>query len=700
MKAFESAQIRNVAFVGHGGCGKTSLVAAALHAMGSTPRLGRVDDGSAPTDFDPEEIDRGISIQTAVAHGDWAGSRINLVDTPGYANFVGEALAALRAVDGAIVVVDGVAGPEVQTHRLFHAARDMDLPCLFVVNRMDRDNASFGRVIETLRRDFGRTVTPISFPLGEAGGFSGVVDLISAKAHAFKDDESGRFSDFKMAKDLEEATGRFRQELVEQVAETDEALMSEFFDKGTLPPDSLLKGLRSACRRSLIFPVAPASSLRHIGAAQLLDAVVSCVPAPTDRAPWVGQGPSGVESRSCAANAPASAIVFKTVSDPHAGRLSFVRVVSGTFNHDLTITIATRDVHERVGALSHAIGKSLAPVAELIAGEIGVISKLKEARTGDTLSDKAKPVAFPAFEWPETLTTFAIAPKTRGDDDKIGVALHRLTEEDPTLRLEHAAETHELLLRGLGQLHIETVVSKLARRYKVEVTLKRPTIPYRETIKAAADGHGRHKKQTGGHGQFGDCKITMRPLPRGEDFRFVNGTFGGSIPRNFLPAIEKGIQESRRRGVLAGCPMVDFEVEVTDGQYHDVDSSEMAFKIAGSLAFRDAVGRCRPTLLEPMMSVEVVMPEEFAGAVMGDLSSRRGRPQGMEPHRGAQKIRAEVPLAEMESFDQDLTSLTGGRGSFHMELIRYDEVPGHLIEKVAAEIRAHRPGDHHKEEES
>jgi len=700
MKAFESAQIRNVAFVGHGGCGKTSLVATALHAMGVTPRLGRVSEGTAATDFDAEEIERKISIQTSVASGDWAETRINLIDTPGYANFVGDALAALRAADAAIEVVDAVSGPEVQTHRLFHAAEDADLPRVFVVNRMDRDNASYGHTIEMLRAAFGRAVMPISFPVGEGGAFQGVVDLVQGKAFRFEEDESGGFKEFTMPADLEEATGRFRQDLVEQVAETDEALMTEFFDKGTLSPEVLARGLKKACSLGQLFPVLPCSSLKNIGASQLLDAIVAYVPSPSERPPVAGRGPAGEETRACSVDAPASAIVFKTISDPHAGKLSFVKILSGRFNHDLTVTVGDREVQERVGALSHVVGKSLAPATELIAGDIGVISKLKEAHTGDTLSDKAHPIVFPPFEWPETLTTFAIEPKTRGDDDKIGVAMHRLMEEDPVLKLEHATETHELLLRGLGQLHIETVVSKLSKRYKVEVNLRRPTIPYRETIKASADGHGRHKKQTGGHGQFGDCKITMRPLPRGEDFKFINGTFGGSIPKNFLPAIEKGIQESRKRGVVAGCPMVDFEVEVTDGQYHDVDSSEMAFKIAGSLAFKDAVAKCRPTLLEPMMSVEVVTPEEFAGAVMGDLSSRRGRPQGMEPFRDAQKIRAEVPLAELETFDQDLTSLTGGRGSFHMELIRYDEVPGHLLEKVAAEIRAHRPGDHSKEEES
>jgi|JI10StandDraft_1071094.scaffolds.fasta_scaffold36196_4 elongation factor G len=699
MKAFESTQIRNVAFVGHGGCGKTSLVADALFAMGVTPRLGHVSDGTAATDFDPEEIERKISIQTSVASGDWNNNRINLIDTPGYANFVGDALSGLRAADAAIEVVDAVAGPEVQTHRLFHAAEDMELPRLFVINRMDRDNASYGHTIEMLRRAFGRTVTPIEFPIGEGAAFTGVVDIVNSRAWLFKDDESGECSEMVMPADLAEATARFRQELVEVVAETDEGLMTEFFDKGTLSPEALAEGLRKASYKGQVFPVIPFSSLKNIGAQQMLNAIVAYLPSPADRPAVPGRGPGGPEERPCSVDAPAAAIVFKTISDPHAGRLSFVRVVSGRFNHDLTVTVLDHDVQERVGALAHVVGKTLVPATELIAGDIGVIAKLKDAHTGDTLSDKAKPIAFAPFEWPETLTTFAISPKTRGDDDKIGVALGRLIEEDPVLKLEHAAETHEMLLRGLGQLHIETVVSKLAKRYKVEVTLRRPTIPYRETIKAAADGHGRHKKQTGGHGQFADCKITMKPLPRGEDFKFVNGTFGGSIPRNFLPAIEKGIQESRKRGVVAGCPMVDFEVTVTDGQYHDVDSSEMAFKIAGSLAFKDAVAKCRPTLLEPMMLVEVVIPEEFAGSVMGDLSSRRGRPQGMEPFKDAQKIKAEVPLSEMETFDQDLTSLTGGRGSFHMELIRYDEVPGHLIEKVAADIRSHRPGDHHKEEE-
>jgi elongation factor G len=382
--------------------------------------------------------------------------------------------------------------------------------------------------------------------------------------------------------------------------------------------------------------------------------------------------------------------VFKTVADPHAGRISVFRVYSGVFKSDSTVHNASRDVAERVGNLELLEGKNQTPVPEIQAGDLGAVAKLNETQTGDTLSDKAHPIAYPPLVFPEPATTFAIEPRTRGDEDKISAALHRLMEEDPVLRLSRDAQTHEMLLSGIGQLHIEVVVGKLKKRYKVEVNLRKPKIPYRETIKGAAEGHGRHKKQTGGHGQFGDCKIRMKPLPRGSDFHFVDDIFGGSIPKNFIPAVEKGIQEARTRGFVAGFPMVDFQVELFDGQYHDVDSSEMSFKIAGSLAFKDAVAKCRPTLLEPVMKVEIAVPEEYAGSVMGDLSSRRGRPQGMEPKGNLQVVKAEVPLSEMLSYDADLTSMTGGRGSYHMEMGHYEEVPGHLQEKIIAAARAER----------
>jgi elongation factor G len=450
---------------------------------------------------------------------------------------------------------------------------------------------------------------------------------------------------------------------------------------------------------SRIFPVFPASSMRNVGLHPLLDDIVDLLPSPADRGEVEGEDPVKKEptTRKPAPDAPLSAYVFKTIADPHAGRISLFRVYSGTLKSDSTVQNASRDTSERLGSLALLQGKTQTPTPEIPAGDIGAVAKLKETQTGDTLCDKAHPIVYPPMVFPEPATTFAMEPKSRGDEDKISQALHRLMEEDPVLRLTRDAQTHEMLLSGMGQLHIEVVVGKLRKRYKVEVNLKKPKIPYLETIKGSAEGHGRHKKQTGGHGQFGDCKIRMKPLPRGSDFKFVDDIFGGSIPKNFIPAVEKGIQDARVRGFVAGYPMVDFQVELFDGQYHDVDSSEMSFKIAGSLAYKDAVAKCRPTLLEPIMKVEIVVPEEFAGSVMGDLSSRRGRPQGMEGRGTLQVIKAEVPQIEMLSYDAELTSMTGGRGSYHMEMSHYDEVPGHLQEKVVAAAKADR-GEQKEEE--
>jgi elongation factor G len=475
--------------------------------------------------------------------------------------------------------------------------------------------------------------------------------------------------------------------------------MEEFFEKGTLAEDKLGPGLRQAVAGGKVFPVLPASSLLNAGVHAVLDAIVDLVPSTADRGEMKGVDPAtkAEVTRRPAADAPLSAFVWKTLVDPHAGRISLFRVYSGTFKSDSAVHNTSRDAAERVGTLLLLQGKAQTQVPEIQAGDLGAVAKLKDTQTGDTLADKASPVVYPAVSFPEPATTFAIEPKTRGDEDKISLALQRLQEEDPVLRVSRDPQTHEMLLSGMGQLHVEVVVGRLRKRYKVEVNLKKPKIPYRETIKGSAEAHGRHKKQTGGHGQFGDCKIRIKPLPRGEDFRFVDDIFGGAIPRNFIPAVEKGIQEARMKGVLAGYPMVDFQVELYDGQYHDVDSSELSFKIAGSLAFKDGVAKCRPTILEPIMRVEIAVPDEYAGAVMGDLSSRRGRPQGMEPKGSLQVIKAEVPLAEMLSYDAELTSMTGGRGSYHMEMDHYDEVPGHLQEKIIAAAKAER-GDVTEEE--
>ena len=692
MKVYDAPSIRNVALVGHGGCGKTSLVSAMLLDMGAVNRLGRVDDGSTVTDFDPDEIERRISLQTALAWGEWRKAKINLLDAPGYANFFAEAQASLRVADAALVVVDAVAGVEVQTERSWHYAAEQAIPRVIVVNRMDRERASFLRTLESLQSAFGRSVVPLAIPLGEEKGFVGVADLLTEKADVYSNDQSGKYQAVDLPPEVREAATTWREKLVEMVAENNEDLMEAFFDKGTLPPEDLVRGLRQAVLAGRILPVLAASSGRNVGVHPILDVIVDLLPSPVDRGETKGMDPVKNEptSRPPSATAPLSAFVFKTLADPHAGRISLFRVYSGVLKSDGTVHNANRDVAERVGALFLLQGKTQTPVPEIQAGDLGAVAKLKETQTNDTLCDKAHPIVYPPISFMEPATTFAIEPKTRGDEDKISQALHRIMEEDPILRLSRDAQTHEMLLSGTGQLHIEVAVGKLRKRFKVEVNLKKPKIAYRETIKGAAEGHGRHKKQTGGHGQFGDCKIRMKPLPRGEDFKFVDDIFGGSIPKNFIPAVEKGIQEARLKGIVAGFPMVDFQVELFDGQYHDVDSSEMSFKIAGSLAFKDAVAKCRPTILEPIMKVEIAVPEEHAGSVMGDLSSRRGRPQGMEPRGGLQVIKAEVPLSEMLSYDAELTSMTGGRGSYHMEMSRYEEVPGHLQEKIVAASKAER----------
>jgi elongation factor G len=690
MKVYDAPSIRNVAVVGHGGCGKTSLVSAMLFDMGAVNRLGRVDEGSTVTDFDPDEIDRKISLQCALAWGEWKKSKVNLLDAPGYANFLSEARAALRVADAALLVVDGVSGVEVQTEKVWGYAADYDIPRLIVVNRMDRERASFLRALESLQRSFGRGVVPLAIPLGEEKGFVGIVELVSEKADVYESDQSGKFKSVDVPAEVQEAARSWREKLVEMVAESNEDLMEAFFNDGTLAQADLVRGLRQAVMAGKIFPVLPASSLRNVGVHPLLDALVDLLPSPADRGEVAGTDPvkKTEATRKPAADAPLSAFVFKTLADPHAGRITLFRVYSGTMKSDTTVYNASRDVAERLGSLELLQGKTQTPVAEIQAGDLGAVAKLKETQTNDTLCDKAHPIVYPPVVFPDPATTFAIEPKTRGDEDKISAALHRLMEEDLVLRVSRDAQTHEMLLSGMGQLHVEVVVGKLRKRFKVEVNLRKPKIPYRETIKAAAEGHGRHKKQTGGHGQFGDCKIRMKPLPRGGDFKFVDDIFGGSIPKNFIPAVEKGIQDARLRGYVAGFPMVDFQVELFDGQYHDVDSSEMSFKIAGSLAYKDAVAKCRPTILEPIMKVEIAVPEEYAGAVMGDLSSRRGRPQGMEPRGSLQVIKAEVPLSEMLSYDAELTSMTGARGSYHMEMSHYDEVPGHLQEKIVAASKA------------
>lgn len=688
MKVYDAPAIRNVALVGHGGSGKTQLASALLFAAGAVNRLGTVDDGTTVTDYDDEAIARRHTLSSSLACLEWQGTKINLIDTPGFANFLPDARAALRVAETAVVVVDAVAGVEVQTEKMWAEAAALGLPRIVVVNRLDRDRASLERTLEALHRDCAREIVPLQLPSGEERAFSGVVDLVRMKALTFAADASGRVTEGPVPEALAARAAEAREQLLEMVAEADESLMDAFFKEGTLTDEQFATGLRTAVRAGKLFPLVCAAGLRVAGAQPLLDALVSLAPSPADR-DFPGLDASGDATGIRASNeGPYAAFVWKSVADQFAGRISLLRVLTGCLKSDSNIHNATRDGSEHVGHLLLLQGKTQVHVAELRAGDLGAVAKLKDTHTNDVLAEKATPVRVAPIRFPEAVLAYAIEPKTRGDEDKISSAMHRLEEEDPSIAYTRDPQTHELLLAGQGQLHIEVTVAKLKRRFGVEVNLKPPRIPYRETITAATEAHGRHKKQTGGHGQFGDCKIRVEPLPRGSEFQFVDDIFGGAIPRQFVPAVEKGIQEARLRGFLAGFPMVDFKATVIDGSYHAVDSNELSFKMAGALAFRDAMSRAHPTLLEPVMQVEVYAPGDFAGDLMGDLNGRRGRIAGMETRGTTSVIRAQVPMAEMLTYEQHLTSATGGRGSYHMEYSHYEEVPHQLQAKIVAAAKA------------
>ena len=685
MKVYDAQSIRNVALVGHSGAGKTQLISALLFGTGAVNRLGRVDDGTTVTDYDEEEIARKHTLSCSLAHAEWNKHKINIIDTPGMANFLSDARAALRVADAALVVVDAVAGAEVSTEKVWAAADEFGVPRIVVLNRLDRERASLERSLESLRTVFGRTVVPVQLPIGEEKHFKGIVDLVSMKAWTFAG-EAGKPSETTVPEEMAAAAQAAREALVEMVAEADDALMEKFFDAGTLTDDELVSGLKRAIAASRVFPLLCTSATTSIGMQPMLDAIINYVPSPAERSFRLADE-NTVEARD---GGPAAAFVWKTVADPFAGRITIFRVLSGTIKADSTVHNTNRESAERLGHLLVLQGKTQTSVPEIKAGDIGAVAKLKETLTGDLLADKGVSLNVAPIKFPEPVISYAIEPKSRGDEEKISSAMHRLQEEDPSIGYHRDPQTKELLLAGQGQLHIEVTVAKLKRRFGVEVLLKPPRIPYRETITSATEAHGRHKKQTGGHGQFGDCKVKFEPLPRGSDFQFVDDIFGGAIPRQFVPAIEKGLQEARTRGFLAGYPMVDFRATVFDGSYHAVDSSEMSFKMAASLAFKDGMSRARPTILEPIMDVEVYAPSDYAGDLMGDLNSRRGRIGGMDTRGASTVIRAKVPMSEMLTYEQHLTSATGGRGSYHMEFSHYEEVPAHLHGKIISAAKAER----------
>jgi len=731
VKTYQGQDIRNIALVGHAHCGKTTLISALLHAAKMTERLGRVDDGSAVTAYDEEDVARRTTMQNALAFAEWRNVKINFLDTPGFPMFVHEARAALLPVEAALLIVNAACGVEAMTRRVWKFSEEFNLPRVIVVDQMDHPRADCERTLNALRESFGRQVVPVQLPIVEGNGqnpnFRGVVDLVTMEAFVYEPDGTGcgRLSEIPVR--LREEATAAHQALVELVAEGKDELMEEYFEKGTIPEEHLIVALHEAIREDRIFPVLFASGLRNVGSDHLLDFLQVYAPAPVERVPVAARGTveSSAVRRARAADEqisqnldgaaasdpgaggptaemvlrkvedrePLSLYVFKTMSDPFAGRISFFKVFSGIARNDVAVTNYTHRNLERLAHLTVMQGRTAMPIAELHAGDIGAVAKLRETFTGDTMGDAGHEIFFDPVTMPEPAVTYAIEPKTRADEDKLAPAVHKLMEEDLMVRFYRDAATHEFLLAGSGQPHIESVVHKLRRRYHTEVTLKAPKVPYRETIRARAEAQGRHKKQSGGHGQFGDCRIRIEPLPLGSGFEFVNEIFGGAIPRTFIPAVEKGIQEAASRGWLAGFPMVDFRAVLYDGSYHDVDSNELSFRLAGRLAFRNCMEQCRPVLLEPLMRVEIEAPEAFTGVLMGDLTGRRGRVQGMGSGRGTTVIRAEVPMAEMLTYGATLTSLTQGLGSFHMEMARYEVVPPAAAEKVIASAHKHVQAD-------
>ncbi len=690
MKVFDSEKIRNIAVVGHGDTGKTTLVSAVLYTSGAVSRMGRVEDGTTITDYDEDEIDRKITINTALANCEWKGNKINLLDTPGYRAFILDAKSAMTAAETALIVIDAVSGVEVQTETVLGFAKEFSVPRVVVINKLDRDNASFDRTVKSLQETFGRELVPVQIPLGEEKDFKGVVDLIRNRAFVYEWDGNGECREEDIPSDLADTVTQRREELIEMIAESDESLMEKFFEEGTLSDEELVSGLAKSIRENKIVPAFCCSASHNVGIRNLLDSVSSVFPSPLDRRPVVATANPGEQEKievKVDPTGPAAGFVFKTLADPFAGRINLLKVHSGVFKSDTTVMNASSDSEERLGTLQVFQGKNHEGTPEVPAGDICGVLKLRSTTTGDTLAESDFKASFLRVHYPEPSISFAVEPASRGDEDKIGSAVARIMEEDASLRFTRDPQTKEFLLSGTGQLHIEVSVAKLKKRYGVEVLLRTPKVPYRETITGNADVQGRHKKQTGGHGQFGDCKIKMEPLPRGAGFEFENTVFGGAIPRQYIPAVEKGIVDAAEKGFLAGFPVVDFKAILYDGSYHDVDSSEMAFKIAGSLAFRKGMEQAKAVLLEPVMNVEVYAPEENAGDIMGDLNSRRGRIQGMDIKGGTQLIRAQVPLAELLNYQPALTSMTSGRGSYHMEASHYDIVPHNLSEKVIAEAK-------------
>jgi elongation factor G len=686
MKVYATEAIRNLAVIGHGDAGKTQLVSSLLHVAGATPRWGKVDEGTTVTDYEDDSIARKITLNTALAHLEHRDTKVNFIDTPGYAAFVSHARPAVRVADCALAVVDGVKGVEVQTEKTWGFANEFILPRMMVVTKLDKEHSDLGIALDSAHNVFNRAIIPFTLPIGREGSFKGVVDVVHMKAYEF--DENGKAKEIAIPTEGRDVVDKTRERLVELVAESDDALMEKYFEQGTLDDADVLPNIGKAIAASKLCPVFSVSTTTLVGLATLLDHIIEFAPDPAHHEAEHGKDEKGEPAeRKYSSSEPFSAYCFRTIADPFAGRINVMKVLSGKIGTDATVYNSTRSTSERLGALHAIQGKQLDKIPEANAGDIIACVKLKETQTGDTLSDKAHPIVYDPVQYPEAAIAFAIEPKSRQDEEKISVAIHKILEEDPALSFTRDAQTKEFLLAGSGQVHVETIVDKLKKRYNVEVMLHPPKVPYKETITQRAEVQGRHKKQTGGRGQFGDCKCVFEPMPRGGGFVYEDKIFGGSVPQQFRPAIEKGIIEAAAHGAIAGYPLVDFKVQLIDGSYHNVDSDEHSFRAAGRKAFRNAMEKVKPALLEPIMDVEVDAPQEYSGDIMGDLNSRRGRVQGMDTRGKQQVVKAQVPMAEMLNYQSTLNSITAARGSFHMQFSHYDPVPPQIAQKIIQQAK-------------
>ncbi|HEX6207062.1 MAG TPA: elongation factor G [Actinomycetota bacterium] len=688
MNTYEPNAIRNVLLVGHGGTGKTTLADALLFAAGATTRMGTVEEGNTVTDFEAEEQKKQISVSLALAPFDWRATKINLLDAPGYADFIGDVQAALRAADACLFVVSAVDGVQVQHEVVWEMAVEAGLPRAVFVNKIDRERASFERTLDQLVQAFGTQVAPLQFPIGEEHDFEGVADLLSGRAYRYPSGPQSEESDWP--DDIAGKAEPMREKLTEAVAEGDDAMLEKYLEEGELSAEEITSGVKTGLLQARFVPVLVGSAASAKGVDRLADLIVDAFPAPTDRPPVKVMTKAGEEEeREADPNGPLTAFVFKSFSDPYVGQISLFRVLSGRMRPDSTVHNATKGSDERIHQVFTLRGKEHENVSDVPAGDIAAVSKLSDTATGDTLTTKEAAATLPAVEWAEPLYAVAVHPKTQGDEDKLSTALQRIQDEDPTIRVERRVETGQTVVTGMGEAHIDVLIERMHRKFGVEVTTEPAKVAFKETIRGKAEGLGRHVKQSGGHGQYGVCNIRIEPLTRGEGFVFEDEIFGGALPNQFIGSVEKGIVKAMQEGVLAGFPVVDVKVTLYDGKYHSVDSSDMAFQIAGALAFRDATQNAGVVLLEPIVDVEVLVPEGMTGDIMGDLNSKRGKVQGMDPTgTGKTRIRAQVPLTEMTRYPIDLRSITGGHGTFSMTFSHYEEVPSHIADRLVQELKA------------